>query len=168
MRKWIWVTPRESPWRSISTTPDRDNLTYLAETSNPAVATVSTSGRSVEGTGVARGTARITVVARDPGGPRGAAVIRRDRAQATPRMYGTIPDHTLNVGETFSVDLHPYFTDAGRGPADVHGGRVLRPCGLGHHIGHRHDGGRTGGRGTSITVTARDPEGGEARAAHPR
>ena len=48
--------------------PDRDDLTYLAETSNPAVATVSTSGRRVVIAGVAKGTARITVVARDPGG----------------------------------------------------------------------------------------------------
>ncbi len=143
--------------------PDRDNLTYLAETSNPAVATVSTSGRSVEVTGVARGTARITVVARDPGGLEARQSFGVTVPNSDPEDVGTIPDHTLNVGETFSVDLHPYFTDADGDPltytADVFfdhvasatiSGTVMTVEGL-------EDG------GTSITVTARDPEGGEAR-----
>ncbi|WP_423929172.1 Ig-like domain-containing protein [Candidatus Palauibacter sp.] len=143
--------------------PDRDNLTYLVETSNPAVATVSTSGRSVEVTGVARGTARITVVARDPGGLEARQSFGVTVPNSDPEDVGTIPDHTLNVGETFSVDLHPYFTDADGDPltytADVFfdhvasatiSGTVMTVEGL-------EDG------GTSITVTARDPEGGEAR-----
>ncbi|WP_420464386.1 Ig-like domain-containing protein [Candidatus Palauibacter sp.] len=143
--------------------PDRDNLTYLAETSNPAVATVSTSGRSVEVTGVARGTARITVVARDPGGLEARQSFGVTVPNSGPDETGTIPDHTLNVGETFSVDLHPYFTDADGDPltytADVFFDHVASATISGTVMTVE---GLADGR-TSITVTARDPEGGEAR-----
>ena len=91
--------------------PDRDNLTYLAETSNPAVATVSTSGRRVVITGVAKGTARITVVARDPGGLEARQSFGVTVPNSEPEEVGSIPESTLNVGETISIDLHPYFTD---------------------------------------------------------
>ncbi|WP_420448367.1 Ig-like domain-containing protein [Candidatus Palauibacter sp.] len=143
--------------------PDRDDLTYLAETSNPAVATVSTSGRRVVITGVAKGTARVTVVARDPGGLEARQSFGVTVPNSEPEDVGTIPDHTLNVGETFSVDLHPYFTDPDGDPltytAEVFfdakarvtiSGTVMTVEGL-------EDG------GTSITVTARDPEGEDAR-----
>ena len=143
--------------------PDRDELTYLAETSNPAVATVSISDRRAEVTGVARGTARITVVARDPGGLEARQSFGVTVPNSGPEDTGTIPDHTLNVGETFSVDLYPYFTDADGDPltyaAEVFldhvasatmSGTVMTVEGL-------EDG------STSITVTARDPAGEEAR-----
>ncbi|MCZ0933583.1 MAG: Ig-like domain-containing protein [Gemmatimonadetes bacterium] len=143
--------------------PDRDDLTYLAETSNPAVATVSISDRRVVITGVARGTARITVVARDPGGLEARQSFGVTVPNSGPEDTGTIPDRTLNVGETFSVDLHPYFTDADGDPlsytAEVFfdhvasatvSGTVMTVEGL-------EDG------STSITVTASDPEGEEAR-----
>ncbi len=143
--------------------PDRDELTYLAETSNPAVATVSTSDRRVAITGVARGTARITVVARDPGGLEARQSFGVTVPNSGPEDTGTIPDRTLNVGETYFVDLHSYFTDADGDPlsytAEVFfdhvasatiSGTVMTVEGL-------EDG------STSITVTARDPAGEEAR-----
>ena len=143
--------------------PDRDDLTYLAETSNPAVATVSTSGRRVVIAGVAKGTARITVVARDPGGLEARQSFGVTVPNSEPEEVGSIPEFTLNVGETTSIDLHPYFTDSDGDPltytAEVFfddraratiSGSVMTVEGL-------EDG------GTSITVTARDPEGEEAR-----
>ena len=143
--------------------PDRDDLTYLAETSNPAVATVSTSDRRVEITGVAKGTAGITVVARDPGGLEARQSFGVTVPNSDPEEVGSIPEFTLNVGETTSIDLHPYFTDPDGDPltytAEVFfddragatiSGSVMTVEGL-------EDG------GTSITVTARDPEGEEAR-----
>ena len=143
--------------------PDRDDLTYLAETSNPAVATVSTSGRRVVIAGVAKGTARITVVARDPGGLEARQSFGVTVPNSEPEEVGSIPEFTLDVGETTSIDLHSYFTDPDGDPltytADVFfddraratiSGSVMTVEGL-------EDG------GTSITVTARDPEGEEAR-----
>ncbi|MCY3699976.1 MAG: Ig-like domain-containing protein [Gemmatimonadetes bacterium] len=143
--------------------PDRDALTYLAETSNPAVATVSVSDRRAVIAGISRGTARITVVARDPGGLEARQSFGVTVPNSGPEDTGTIPDRTLNVGETFSVDLHPYFTDADGDPlaytAEVFfdhvasatvSGTVMTVEGL-------EDG------STSITVTARDPAGEEAR-----
>ena len=143
--------------------PDRDDLTYLAETSNPAVATVSTSGRRVVITAVAKGTARITVVARDPGGLEARQSFGVTVPNSEPEEVGSLPEFTLNVGETTSIDLHPYFTDADGDPltytAEVFfddrasatiSGSVMTVEGL-------EDG------STSITVTASDPEGEEAR-----
>ena len=143
--------------------PDRDDLTYLAETSNPAVATVSTSGRRVVIAGVAKGTARITVVARDPGGLEARQSFGVTVPNSEPEEVGSIPEFTLDVGETTSIDLHSYFTDPDGDPltytAEVFfddraratiSGSVMTVEGL-------EDG------GTSITVTARDPEGEEAR-----
>ena len=143
--------------------PDRDDLTYLAETSNPAVATVSTSGRRVVIEGVAKGTARITVVARDPGGLEARQLFGVTVPNSEPEEVGSIPEFTLDVGETTSIDLHSYFTDPDGDPltytAEVFfddraratiSGSVMTVEGL-------EDG------GTSITVTARDPEGEEAR-----
>ena len=143
--------------------PDRDDLTYLAETSNPAVATVSTSGRRVVIAGVAKGTARITVVARDPGRLEARQSFGVTVPNSEPEEVGSIPEFTLDVGETTSIDLHSYFTDPDGDPltytAEVFfddraratiSGSVMTVEGL-------EDG------GTSITVTARDPEGEEPR-----
>ena len=48
--------------------PDGDPLSYLAESSDPATATVSVSGGALEVAGVSQGSARVTVVASDAGG----------------------------------------------------------------------------------------------------
>ena len=48
--------------------PDGDALTYTAATSNAAVVSAATSGSALTLTGVAEGTATVTVTARDPGG----------------------------------------------------------------------------------------------------
>ncbi|MDE0357747.1 MAG: putative Ig domain-containing protein [Gammaproteobacteria bacterium] len=48
--------------------PDGDALIYAATSSAPAVVSVSVSGSSVRITGVAAGSATVTVTARDPGG----------------------------------------------------------------------------------------------------
>ncbi len=142
--------------------PDRDDLEYLTESSDPAVASVSADGRSVRITAVARGTARITIVARDPGGLEARQSFAVTVPNSGPKDTGDIPEHSLNVGETWSVDLVPYFTDADGDPltytADVFFDHVADATVAG---GVMTVEGLEDGR-TSITVTARDPEGLEA------
>ena len=143
--------------------PDRDDLTYLVETTDPQVAGVSASGRSVEITGVAKGTARVTIVARDPDGLEARQSFGVTVPNSAPEDTGTIADHTINVGETFAVDLFPYFEDPDGDPltytVDVFFDHRARATVSGSVMTVE---GLEDGR-TSLTVTARDPEGGEAR-----
>ena len=96
------------------TDPDGDQLTYTARSSNTAVATISVSGAVATVTGIAAGTATATVTATDPDGLTatqtvGIQVMQGNRA---PQPEGTIPAQSINVGETATVNLSPYFTDA--------------------------------------------------------
>ncbi|MCY4574855.1 MAG: hypothetical protein OXF01_18935 [Gemmatimonadetes bacterium] len=142
--------------------PDRDNLTYLVETTDPQVVGVSASGRSVEITGVAKGTARVTIVARDSDGLEARQSFGVTVPNSAPEDVGEIPDDTINVGETFAVDLFPYFTDPDGDPltytVDVFFDRRAKATITGSVMTVE---GLEDGR-TSLTITARDPEGGEA------
>ena len=91
--------------------PDGDALTYAAVSSNGEVATVSASGDSVAVTAHAKGLATITVTARD-----GEGLAAEQRFEVTvpnrePEAIGTPPHRTLEVGETASVDVSPFFRD---------------------------------------------------------
>ena len=143
--------------------PDRDDLTYLVETTAPQVASLSASGRSVEITGVAKGTARVTIVARDPDGLEARQSFGVTVPNSAPDDVGEIPDETINVGETFAVDLFPYFEDPDGDPltytVDVFfDGRVRATVSGSVMTVEGLEDGRT-----PLTVTARDPEGEEAR-----
>ena len=142
--------------------PDRDQLTYLAASSNVGVASVSIEGRSVMITGESRGTARVTVTARDPDGLEARQSFGVTVPNSGPEDTGTIADHTINVGETFSVDVFPFFTDADGDQltyaADVFFDHIARATVSGSVMTVE---GLGDGR-TSVTVTARDPEGEEA------
>ena len=90
--------------------PDGDALTYAASSSDAGVAGASVAGSVVSVTGVAAGTATITVTARDPGGltatqPLSVAV------NAAPEPVGEIPLQELTEGDTATLDLSGYFTD---------------------------------------------------------
>ena len=142
--------------------PDRDDLTYLVETTAPRVASVSAAGRSVEITGVAKGSARVTIVARDPDGLEARQSFGVTVPNSAPDDVGEIPDDTINVGETFAVDLFPYFSDPDGDPlsytVDVFFDRRARATISGSVMTVE---GLEDGR-TPLTVTARDPEGLEA------
>ena len=138
---------------------DRDALTYTAATSDAGVATVTVTGSRATVAGVARGTAEITVTARDPGG-----------LEASQRFTVTVPNNalrrrrrfredTLDVGDTATVDLSQYFTDPDGDalaytaePFFTHvatasvSGSVLTIAGVSEGS-------------TSVTITARDPAG---------
>ncbi len=142
--------------------PDRDRLTYLVESSAPGVVAVSASSFSVKLTGVSKGTARVTVVARDEGGLEARQAFSATVPNSAPEDVGDIPDGTMNVGETVSIDLFPYFTDPDGDPlsytADVFFDARLRATVSGSVLTVE---GLEGGS-TSVTVTASDPEGLEA------
>ena len=110
------IEPGTSVWVGVSpyfTDPDGDVLTYVATSSNTAVATVEVSGDTVTVAGDAEGTATITVTARDPGGL--TATQRFDARvevfNSSPEPVGTIPDRTIDAGEELSIDVEPYFRD---------------------------------------------------------
>ena len=95
------------------TDPDGDTLTYTAQSSDPAVATVGVSGSVATVTGVAPGTATATVTARDPDGLTATqtVTIQVARANRAPQPRGTIPAQRITAPGTSTVNLSPYFTD---------------------------------------------------------
>ena len=91
--------------------PDGEALTYDATSSNPAAATVSVAGSTVTVTAVAKGTTDVTVTATDPEGLAATQSFQSMVPNRSPEPVGTIPDQTVHVGETVTVDLSPYFED---------------------------------------------------------
>ena len=93
--------------------PDGDTLTYDASSSDAGVATADVSGSVVTISGVAEGSAAVTVTAWDPGrlsAMHVASVMVRGRNRA-PEAVGTIPLQTVTAGESAMVNLSRYFTD---------------------------------------------------------
>ena len=66
--------------------PDGDQLTYTATTSNASVATASVTDSRVTISAVSRGTATVTVTARDPGGLSARQRIRVTVPTGRPRV----------------------------------------------------------------------------------
>ncbi len=95
--------------------PDRDVLTYGAESSNETVASVSVAGSVVTLTPENQGTARVTVTARDAGGSNtpveqgfGVTV----GGNRSPEPVGTLPPLSLRVvGDEESVEVSSAFRD---------------------------------------------------------
>ncbi|WP_428275833.1 Ig-like domain-containing protein [Candidatus Palauibacter sp.] len=92
--------------------PDGEMLAFTAASSNAGVADVSVSGDSVAVTAVARGLATVTVTARDPGGAAAQQTFRVTVPNRAPEPAGTIPPLALPAGETTTVDVSSWFTDA--------------------------------------------------------
>ena len=94
---------------------DGDVMMYAASSDTTTVATASISGTTVTVTGVALGTATITVVADDGQNTRANQTFTVTVANTNnnaPTAVGTIPDETVNVGGTATVDMSSYFSDA--------------------------------------------------------
>ena len=147
---------------SYFTEPDGEALTYGATSSNPAVATVSVSGSTVRVTAVAKGTTNVTVTATDPGGLAATQTFQTMVPNRQPEPVGTISDQTVEVGETATVDLSPYFEDPD-GDALTYTARssnsgVARASVSGSTLTITAVAKGT----TNVTVTATDPEGLEA------
>jgi uncharacterized protein YjdB len=96
--------------------PDGDALTYTARSSDTGVATASVSGSTVTVSGVAEGSATVTVTATDPGGLYATqsfdVTILSSGGNQSPVAVGSISDRSVNVGDDISVDdVSPYFSD---------------------------------------------------------
>ena len=94
--------------------PDGDELEYSAVVSDTTRATVAVSGSLVTVTGVAVGSATVTVTARDPEGlsaeqSYGVAVPNRP-----PEAVGMIADLEVQVDSVVVVDVAEYFEDPDR------------------------------------------------------
>ena len=96
---------------SYFTDPDGDRLTYSTESSDVAVATAGVSGSTVSLTGIAAGSATVTVMATDPDGPRATQSFGVTVPNRAPEPTDVFPDLELAVGEQATVDVANYFTD---------------------------------------------------------
>ena len=74
-------------------------------------AVVELSGSAVRVSAVARGTATVTVTARDPDGRAAALRFRVTVPNRAPAAAGPIPDLRVTAGDTARLDLAGYFTD---------------------------------------------------------
>ncbi|WP_423927931.1 Ig-like domain-containing protein [Candidatus Palauibacter sp.] len=91
--------------------PDGDPLTYTATSSNPEVATTTVAAATITIRAVTSGVATITVSASDPEGGAAQQTVQVIVPNREPQAVGTIPERTLSVGETATVDLSSYFSD---------------------------------------------------------
>ena len=94
---------------------DGDELSYTVASSNADVATASNEGSTVTISGVAAGSAVITVTASDAeaSAVQGFSVaVEAAPSNNAPTAVGTIPAHSINLGGTATVDVAGYFSDA--------------------------------------------------------
>ena len=98
--------------------PDGNPLTYSATSSNTSRATVSVSGATLTITGVATGSATITVNATDPSNAGATQSFSVSVvANRSPISVGPIPNQTVRVGDTaVTVDVSSYFSDPDGNP----------------------------------------------------
>ena len=91
--------------------PDGDALSYEVRSSDPGVVAVELEGSMVLVTAAARGTATVTVAARDPEG-RGAALrFRVTVPNRAPVAAGTIADLRPAAGDTVRLEVAGHFAD---------------------------------------------------------
>lgn len=95
------------------TDPDDDVAGYEAESSDEAVATVSIDGATASITGVAAGSATVTVTARDDFGQEGSQEVdvTVEEANQAPQATDSIPAQALMPDGSVTIDLSGHFTD---------------------------------------------------------
>ena len=95
---------------------DGDELSYAGQSSNSEVATVAVDGSSATVTGVGDGTAVMTFTASDPDGARASqnmhvTVGDGGVGNSAPVATAEIPDHSVRMGGSVTVDGSNYFSD---------------------------------------------------------
>ncbi len=141
------------------TDPDGDILSYEVRSSAPGVVGAEVSGSTVRLIAVARGTATLTVTARDPEGRAAAIRFEVTVPNRTPLAVAAIPDIELEAGDTARVRVSGSFSDPDEDPlvyeavssnGEVAAVEVSRDTVT---VAAR------GGGSATVTVTARDPGG---------
>ena len=90
--------------------PEGGPLTYSATSSDPGIAGAQADGSNIDVTGVAPGTATVTVTARDTGGLTATQELAVT-VNGPPVLTDSIPPQTLAEGESATVNLADHFTD---------------------------------------------------------
>ena len=91
--------------------PDGDTLSFAAETSNPAVATVSLSGHAATIMAAGRGTAEVTVTATDPGALAASQTLVVIVPNRQPVVTEPIPRQAVLPGQSIAIELLGHFGD---------------------------------------------------------
>ena len=93
--------------------PDGDTLTYTAESSDTAAATVSVDSSGVTIVALEAGSAEVTVTATDPGdlSAMQTFTVTVAAANQAPEIGDTIADQELTVGDTATLDVSGNFSD---------------------------------------------------------
>ena len=96
--------------------PDDDELTFSARSSDAEVVTAKVSGSEVTLTGVAEGTATVTITAKDPDGLSAASevavtVSETEEENRSPKVVGQILAQELEEGDKSMVEAASYFND---------------------------------------------------------
>ena len=112
----VTMTAGQTATRDVSaffSDPDGDELTYTAESSDAAVASVSMEGNSLTLAAVGAGTATVTVTATDPDGLTATqgAEVTVEAANQAPEAVGAIPPVTMKAGQTATGDVSAFFSD---------------------------------------------------------
>lgn len=159
MRRGEVRTVDLTPWFDD---PDADLLTYTSSSSRPGAVTAVVYGATLRLTVVAAGRAAVTVTARDPDGLAATHTFAAESLNTPPHPVGTIPDQSIRVGETTTLDVSPFFADPDGDPlayaASSTDGALVSAEVIGTTL---EISGQEAGRST-ITVAATDPGGLEA------
>ncbi len=91
--------------------PDGDALTYAAASSNEGTVAVTVAGGVATVAGIGQGEATLTVAASDPGGLSAELVFAATVPNRAPIAAAPIPEQSVFVGESISVDLSAHFSD---------------------------------------------------------
>ncbi len=150
------ITMNMSPYFSD---PDGDALAHEAAMSDTSVAKVTVSDSTVTVTAVASGEATVTVTATDTEGLAATQKFGVTVPNRSPEATGAIPAQTVIAGDSFTLDMTPYFNDPDGDALDVEAAssdaRVASAAVSGGKIAVRGV-----ARGTAtVTITARDPGG---------
>ena len=147
---------------AVFSDPDGDPLTFEAVSSDTAVVVVTTAGAEVTLEGAGRGAAAVTVTARDPAGGEASLSFEVQVPNRIPLVVGEIELQTVFLAETATLDVAAVFSDPDGDPLTFEAVSsdtavvVVTTAGAEVTL-------EGAGRGAAaVTVTARDPAGGEA------
>lgn len=91
--------------------PDRDPLSFAAESSDPGIAAAAVLGSVVTVRAASRGTATVTVTATDPGGLSARQTFTVTVPNRGPAAVGAIDGRQLEAGDTVTLGVAARFSD---------------------------------------------------------